>query len=139
MITTCLPSTSIGLWSMSPSCTRFDGGRYSIAWMDAVQLAARDRQVTPLGRTAGQHDRVVRRSQHLHVDRLADTGVGPELGALGLHLREATIDVTLLHLELGDAVPQQAADAIGTLEHDDVVAGAGQLLSGGQAGRTRCR
>ena len=45
------------------------------------------------------------------------------------------VEVALLHLELGDAVAQQAADAVGALEHDDVVAGAGQLLGGGEAGR----
>ena len=49
--------------------------------------------------------------------------------------REAPVEVALLHLELGDAVAQQAADAVGALEHDDVVAGPGQLLGGGQPGR----
>ena len=47
--------------------------------------------------------------------------------------------MALLHLELGDAVAQQAADAVGPLEHDHVVAGAGELLGGGQAGRARSR
>ena len=63
--------------------------------------------------------------------------VGAELGALGPHLLEAAVEVALLHLELGDAVAQQAADAVGPLEHDDVVAGAGELLGGGQAGGAR--
>ncbi len=62
-------------------------------------------------------------------------GVGAELGALRLHLRDAPIEVALLHLELGDAVAQQPADAVGALEHDHVVTGAGQLLGGGEAGR----
>ena len=66
---------------------------------------------------------------------VADGGVGAELGALGLHLGEAPVEVALLHLELGDAVAQQPADAVGPLEHDDVVAGAGELLGGGQPGR----
>ncbi len=62
---------------------------------------------------------------------------GRELGAFGLHLRDATIEEPLLHLELGDAVAQQPADAIGPFEHDDVMAGTGQLLCGGEAGRAR--
>ena len=41
----------------------------------------------------------------------------------------------LLHLELGDAVAQQAAGPVGALVDGDGVAGAGQLLGGGQAGR----
>ena len=64
---------------------------------------------------------------------VADRGAGAELGALGLHLGEAALEVALLHLELGDPVAQQAADAVGPLEHDDVVAGAGQLLGRGEA------
>ena len=50
---------------------------------------------------------------------VTDVGVGAELGALGLHLLEAPLEVALLHLELGDAVAQQSADAVGALEHDD--------------------
>ena len=64
---------------------------------------------------------------------------GAELGALGLHLREAAIEVALLHLELGDAVAEQAADAVGPLEHDDAVPGARELLGGGEARPARSR
>ena len=38
------------------------------------------------------------------------------------HLLHAPVDVVLLHLEVGDAVAQQAADAVGLLEEHDVVA-----------------
>ena len=41
----------------------------------------------------------------------------------------------LLHLELGDAVAQQAADAVGALEDDHVVPGTGQLLRRSEARR----
>ena len=61
-------------------------------------------------------------------------GVGPEHGALGLHLGQAPVETELLHLELGDAVAQQPADPVGPLEHRDVVADAGELLGGGQPG-----
>ena len=47
-----------------------------------------------------------------------------ELGALGFHLRDAPVEVPLLHLELGDAVAQQPADAIGALVDGHVVTGA---------------
>ena len=60
--------------------------------------------------------------------------VHPELGALGPHLLEPTVEVALLHLELGDAVAQQATDAVGPLEHHDRVTGAGELLRGGEPG-----
>ena len=101
------------------------------------ELPAGDGQVAPGGGAAGQHDGVVGRQQHVDVDAVADRGVGAELGALGLHLGEPPLEVALLHLELGDAVAQQPADAVGPLEHDDVVAGPGQLLGGGEAGRAR--
>ena len=89
----------------------------------------------------GQHDGVELLAQLVDGDVDADVHAGAELGALGLHLLEAAVEVALLHLELGDAVAQQAADAVGPLEHHDVVAGPGELLGGGQAppGRSRRR
>src|SRR3954469_2953601 len=104
--------------------------------MDAARLAAGDREVTPRGRTRGEHDGVELRAQRFdaHVD--TDVHVHPELGALGLHLRETTVEVALLPLELGEAVPQQAADAVGALEHDDRMARACELLRGGETGRS---
>ena len=41
----------------------------------------------------------------------------------------------LLELEVGDAVAQQAADAVGALEDRDPMAGPVELVGGGQAGR----
>ncbi len=104
--------------------------------VDAVELPARDGQVAPVGRAAGQHDRVELLAQFLGGDVDADVDAGLELGALGRHLLQAAVDVALLHLEFGDAVAQQPADAVGPLEHRDVMAGPGQLLGGGQTGRT---
>ena len=60
---------------------------------------------------------------------------GAEDGALAAHLLEPPVEVLLLHLELGDAVAQQPADLVGALVDRDRVAGPGQLLGGGQAGR----
>ena len=137
MMTTCLPLASIGDASMSPSCTRFDNGRYSIAWwmpFSSRPGTGRSRHaVAPQASTIASFDA----SEDVDVDAGADPGVGAELGALGLHLREPAIEVALLHLELGDAVAQQAADAVGAFEHDDVVTGARELLGGGEPGRSR--
>src|ERR1039457_1777119 len=64
-------------------------------------------------------------------------GVGLELHSFGAHLLQAAIDEVLLHLEVGDAVAQQPADAVVLLEDRDAVAGARQLLRGGEAGGSR--
>ena len=65
----------------------------------------------------------------------ADLDAGAEAGALGLHLPDPPVEDRLLHLELGDAVAQQAARLVGALVDGDGVAGAGQLLGRGQARR----
>ena len=57
-----------------------------------------------------------------------------ELDALGRHLLQAAVDDPLFQLEVGDAVAQQAADAVVLLEDHHLVAGAGKLLGGGQPG-----
>ena len=51
----------------------------------------------------------------------------------------APVDQMLFHLEVGDAVAQQAADPVVLLEQGDAVAGAGELLGAGHAGRARSR
>ena len=50
---------------------------------------------------------------------------------------EAPIEDALLHLELGDAVAQQAADAIGLLEHRHEMARAVQLIRSREPRRSR--
>src|SRR5262249_53873809 len=52
------------------------------------------------------------------------------------HLLHAAVDVVLLHLEVGDAVAQQATDGVAALVERDGVAGPGELLRGGEAGRS---
>ena len=47
----------------------------------------------------------------------------------------AAVDQVLFHLEVGNAVAQQAADAVGLLEQRRRMAGARQLLGAGQARR----
>ena len=55
--------------------------------------------------------------------------------ALGFHLRDAAVDDVLFHLEVGNAIAQQAAGLGEFLVHMHVVAGARELLRAGQARR----
>ena len=58
-----------------------------------------------------------------------------KIDALGLHLLDAAVDQMLLHLEVGDAIAQQAA-GLGVLFVDmHLVADARELLRAGKAGR----
>ena len=104
--------------------------------MDALQLAAGNFQVARMLRAAASRiaSNSLRRSSTGTFT--PDMRVGLELHAFGRHLLEAAVDEVLLHLEIRDAVAQQSADAVGLLEHGDVVAGAGQLLRGRQSRRT---
>ena len=59
-----------------------------------------------------------------------------ELDALGFHQVDAAQhDLLLVELHVGDAVHEQAADAVGALEDRDRVAGPVELGGGGQARR----
>src|SRR5712692_9025829 len=53
-----------------------------------------------------------------------------ELDTLGGHLLDTAVDEMLFHLEIWDAITQQAPDAIALLEDGHPVAGARQLLRG---------
>src|SRR5690606_32035540 len=103
--------------------------------VDAAELPPRHRQVTGLGRTAGEHYRVVVLLQLFDGDVHPDVHTGAEFGALGSHLPEAAVQPPLLHLELGDAVAQQSTDAVRALVDHHAVPGPGQLLGSGQSGR----
>ena len=58
-----------------------------------------------------------------------------ELHALRLHLLDAALDVDLFHLEVGNAVAQQAAGLGPALIDMHLMPGARELLRAGQAGR----
>ena len=116
--------------------------------MDAVQVATGHRQIARLFGAAGQQHRVKvlvqlrRRDGFLGpvgdlavLGQRADHDAGAELHAFGLHLLDAAVDVGLLHLEVGDAIAQQAADAVVLFKQCDAVAGARQLLRCRHAGR----
>src|SRR5207244_10934086 len=90
--------------------------------VDAGELAARHRQVAPRRRAAREHDRIAA-ADLAHRDVAAHVGADPERGSLGAHLLDALLEVPLLHLELGNAVAAEAAEAVGALVNGAVVAG----------------
>ena len=102
---------------------------------DVRGVATGNREVTPLGRSPGQHDGVEAVAQLDRADVDSDVHPGLEAGALALHLRQAPVDEPLLHLELRDPVPEETANPLGPLVDRDVVAGASQLLGYGEPGR----
>ena len=104
--------------------------------MDAVQLAAGNAQIARMFGAAGEQQRMMLAPQILHRYIPADMGVGPEPHPLRQHLLQPPVDKVLLHLEIRDAVTQQAADAVGLLEYRHIMAGARQLLRGRQASRS---
>ena len=126
-----------GLGTSSPWQRRFCCVRYSIAkWMPG-ELAARHREVARAAGAAGEQHGIEVAAQIGSGDVDADVHAGAEHHALGLQQVEPPIEDALLQLELGDAVAQQSADAIGFLEHRDAVAGAIELRRRGQPGRAR--
>ena len=102
--------------------------------VDAPEVAAGDLQVARVGRPGAEADGVEVGQELLGGDVAADVHARLEDHPLGLHLGDPAVDVVLLHLEVGDAVAEQAADPVVALEDDDVVPGAGELLGDGQAG-----
>jgi hypothetical protein len=105
--------------------------------VDTRQLAARYGQVAGRAGAARQHDRVAVLPELGQPRCASHVGVRPEGDAGLLHDGQAPIEDALLHLELGDAVAHETADAIGALEDGHPVAGTIELLGGGQPGRPR--
>ena len=103
--------------------------------VDALEFAAGDLEVARLLGAAAEQNGVVVLGEVLdrHVD--AHVRVGDKGDAFGAHLVDAAVDDVLFQLEVGNAVAQQAADAVGLFIDGDRVAGAAQLLRGGQASR----
>ncbi len=137
MITTCLPRGGDGrsLRPRSPAWRPPVGRRQVLhGLVDAVQVARR----APAGRGPRWRRRPARSRrigpQLAGGDVRADVDAAAELGALGPHLVQAPVQVPLLHLELGDAVAEQAAGRSARSNTVTVVPGPGELLGGGQPG-----
>ena len=110
---------------MSPSCTRSGvrAGTPSPGGSRPARGRGSAGRPAKIGGAAGQDDRVVRGTEHLDGRPWSPTTAFVRNSVPSAsHLGESAIDVTLLHLELGDAVAQQATDAVGPFEHHHVVA-----------------
>ncbi len=103
--------------------------------MHAIELPPRHGHVTGVLGAARQDHRVEFFLDLLNGDGDADMAVGAKFHALGPHLRHAPVDQVFLHLEVGDAVAHQAANTGVLFVQHHAVAGAGQLLGAGHAGR----
>ena len=101
------------------------------------QVSPRYRQLAGHQRASGNNDRVVASTQirPAYVDTNRDACT--ESGALRLHLFEPQLQMLFLHFEVGDAIAQQAADAIIPLENSDHVTCPGELLRRCKPCRTR--
>ena len=102
--------------------------------MHAPEIASGDRQIARLLGAAGKHDGVVTVDEFLRFEINADVHVAMEGDAFRFHLVDAALDVDFLHLEVGDAIAQQAAGLRMSFKDVHIVAGAGELLCAGQAG-----
>ena len=108
--------------------------------MDPAKIPSRHQQVAWAGGAGGEHDCVELPTQLPDGDhgripsgstgnlRVGERGRRPdgrpdaELGPFVLHLCQPAVEHGLFELELGDAVAEQPADALGTLEDHDRVA-----------------
>ena len=86
---------------------------------------------------ARQHHRIEIFAQGLERDVDADLLRGFEGHPFGFHLLAPAVDQVLFHLEVGNAVAQQAADAVALFEHGHAMPRARQLLRAGHARRAR--
>ena len=102
--------------------------------VDALEIAALDGQSRAAWwrRRTGRWRRTP--AQLLGRIILADLAAGDEGDALGRHQIDAPLDEALVELHVGDAVHEQAADAVGALEDGDPVAGPVELGGGSQPG-----
>src|SRR3569623_565526 len=114
--------------------------------MHALQFAPRHRQIARLLGAACDDDdieillKLIGRHRFLGPVRdiggeiLTNQYTGAENDAFGFHLLDTAVNMRFLHLEIGNTVAQQAADAVVFLEHGDVMPGARKLLRGSQTG-----
>ena len=105
--------------------------------VNARQVAARHLKIAGRPGAAAQHNRVELPAQIRNRKVHTDVHAGAEHDAFLLEQRKTPVHHALLDLELGDAVPQQSADAVGLLEDRHQVPGPIQLVGRREAGRPR--
>ena len=105
--------------------------------VNALEVAARNGQVTRLGSADGEGKGVVVGPELVDVDVTADIGVRNELNALLSEKVDAAVDGLLLELHVGDAVHEKTPDAIGPLVDGDLMTHLVELVGCGKAGGSR--
>src|SRR5690606_356951 len=96
--------------------------------VDADKLGAGDARRPRLFRAAAVEHGVVFAEEFGHGLVHADIDAAEEGDALALHLLDATVDIALLDLEIGDAVAHQPAGAALALIDMNIVPGTAELL-----------
>src|SRR6185437_1248056 len=86
---------------------------------------------------AGEYDRAELDEQDIRADVDADPDAARERRALAAQLLKPPVEQSLLELELGYSVPQQATRQIGLLEHGHRMTSPGELLGSGKSSRSR--
>src|SRR4030095_1958600 len=104
--------------------------------MNAVKVASGNGKIARRFGTSRHHDRVVFGQDVLGGHIVADFDVGPKYDAFDGHLRHPAVDRRLFHLEIGNAVTQEAANTIRFFVDHDAVTRARELLCTGEPGRT---
>src|SRR5262252_3139662 len=102
--------------------------------MDALEVPAGDRQITRLGGAGAQHDGIELSLQPARRNIAAYCGVGDELDTFRSHEIDAALHNILVQLHVGNAIHQQAADAIRPFVHSYSVASTIELRRAGKPG-----
>ena len=103
----------------------------------ALQIPPGNRKVSRRQRPDREDDRVEAPCERVEIEVLTDVDAGFKLDPFGAHLIETAVQPLLLHLEVGDAVAQQASRPVVPLEHGHRVTDPRELLGGGESGRSR--
>ena len=105
--------------------------------MDALQLSPGNRQLPGLLGAECEADRVVLATQFIPADIHADIDAEFKLHPFGFHLLQPPVNDPFFHLEVGNAIAQQSPDTVRLLEDCHTMPLASQLLSSGEACRSR--
>ena len=137
MTITSLPAAVMGGCLCFPSsralvlpCREFHGE------MHALEGTAFDGQIAGLGRAGTENHGVILAEQPVGGIILADLGFRQKYNSLLFHLFDTPQNQFLVQLHVGDAVHEQAADAVGALENGDQMPGAVALGGGTQTSGT---
>ena len=87
--------------------------------VNSLRVAARDVQIAGFLGTAAEHDGVIAVQDLSGIHSPTHIHIGAELDAFGLHDLDAALDDGFVQLHVGDAVHQQTAHTVSTLEDGD--------------------